>query len=421
MKMELETLLDVVSKKKITILGVGVMSQNVVSSALEICKEYNCPLLLIASRNQIEMSRCGFGYANRWNAASLKEYVYSEAENLGIWDYVYLCRDHGGPWQNDKEYVNKISYDEAFCSCLESYYEDMSEGFELLHVDVSRDWNFEDKVDLELAVERTIILIKKLEEYREKMKIQKILYEISLEETGKNNCALQIFAQYVEKMMEGFYKAGITTLPKLIVGDTGTFVRMDKNVGKYEEENVKGLYSIAYENSLLLKEHNADYLSKDVLEKHGEQGIVMANVAPEFAKAETEAILLLCEMEKQYFKEHLEIRNIESGLKEALYNYVMKSNKWKKWIEEDKNVELIREDQEFCQRATLVCGHYFYMELDVQERREKLYSNLIHYGIEPNPEQFIKDNIKRSIERYILAFNLQDLNEKLKEQYILCS
>lgn len=416
MKMNIETLLDTVSKNKITILGVGVMSQNVVSSALEICKEYNCPLLLIASRNQIEMSRCGYGYVNHWNAASLKEYVNSEAEKLGILDSVYLCRDHGGPWQNDKEYENKISYEDAFSSCLESYYEDMSEGFELLHIDVSRDWNCEDKVDLDTAVKRTIILIKKLEEYRKQMGIKKVLYEISLEETGKSNSALKIFAQYVEKMIVAINKAGIENYPKLIVGDTGTFVRMDKNIGKYNEENVKVLYNIAYENKLLLKEHNADYLSKDVLEKHCEQGIVMANVAPEFARAETQALLILCEKEKQYFKDHLEIGNTESHLKETLYDYVMKSNKWKKWIEENKNVESIMEDQEYCQSAVLVCGHYFYMELEVQEKREKLYSNLIQFGIEPNPEQFIKDNIKRSIERYILAFNMKDLNEKLKNQ-----
>lgn len=417
MKMRLDALLDIVSKKKITLLGVGVMSENVVCSALEISKEYNCPLLLIASRNQVEMGRCGYGYAKHWDAAALKEYVDHKAKELGMSDYVYFCRDHGGPWQNDGEYKKMIPYEEAFNSCLESYYEDMREGFELLHVDVSRDWNFENKVNLELAVERVISLVKKLEEYRNDMKIDTVLYEISLEDIGKNNFVIQIFNQYVEKMMAGFSKANISCYPKLIVGDTGTYVRMDENVGEYNEKNVQGLYCIANEYGLLLKEHNADYVSSAILDKHGEQGIVMANVAPEFARAETEALLILCQKEKRYFEEHSEIENSESGLKETLYEFVMNSNRWMKWINQNQDVSLIRNDSEFCDRAVLVCGHYFYMEPEVQERRERLYYNLTHYNIEENPEKFIRDNIKKSISRYIVAFGLQDLNKELEEMF----
>lgn len=118
-------------------------------------------------------------------------------------------------------------------SCLDSFYEDIDAGFELLHIDVSRDWHYNDRVNLETAVQRTIIILNNLENYRKQNNINKIIYEISLEETGNENCTVDEFEHYVKGMMGGFKKVGIETFPKIIVGNTGTFVRMDQNVGKY--------------------------------------------------------------------------------------------------------------------------------------------------------------------------------------------
>lgn len=168
----------------------------------------------------------------------------------------------------------------------------------------------------------------------------------------------------------------------------------------------------------MLKEHNADYLGVDVLQKHGKQGIVMSNVAPEFARAETEAILQLCEKEKQYFTEHKDLVAHSSGLEENLMKCVIDSKKWVKWIPKETDIDSIIQDDKFRYKAILVCGHYFYMNEEIRKKRKILYNNLIHYGIESNPEAYVRKNIGKSIARYITSFQMEGLNKRVADYHM---
>ena len=61
--------------KKCTLLGVGPMSKNITESAIEIANDFNIPLMLIASRRQIDSEEFGGGYVNNWTTKEFAKFV----------------------------------------------------------------------------------------------------------------------------------------------------------------------------------------------------------------------------------------------------------------------------------------------------------------------------------------------------------
>lgn len=61
------------------------------------------PLMLIASRNQVDSDEFGHGYVCGWDQDRFVKDVEAAAAAVGFDGLVYLCRDHGGPWQRDEE------------------------------------------------------------------------------------------------------------------------------------------------------------------------------------------------------------------------------------------------------------------------------------------------------------------------------
>ena len=90
-------------KKPNTLLCIGPMSVNCVDASIELANEYNTPLMLIASRRQIDSKDFGGGYVNNWSTEEFAKYVFKHDKNKKI----FLARDHGGPWQNELEKINK--------------------------------------------------------------------------------------------------------------------------------------------------------------------------------------------------------------------------------------------------------------------------------------------------------------------------
>ena len=67
--------LDNLINKKKTLLGVGPMSANVIDSSIELSNKFKAPIMLIASRRQIEAEEFGGGYVNNWNTKEYSNYV----------------------------------------------------------------------------------------------------------------------------------------------------------------------------------------------------------------------------------------------------------------------------------------------------------------------------------------------------------
>lgn len=413
MKKELSQIIKTAYENKATLLGVGAMSKEEVYAALDLCKELQFPLMFIASRNQVDMELCGRGYANNWNSAEFSDCVKNKAEELGISDYVYLCRDHGGPWQRDDEFKKKVELEKAMELCLQSFYEDLDAGFTLIHIDTSKDWKYEGKIPLPIAVERTVYLLDKLETYRKNHNLEPVVYEISLEETGRESCEVEEFTEYVEQMVSEFKKNNLI-IPEFIVGDTGTFVRMDRNIGEFRVSNVEKLSKVAAENEMYLKEHNADYIDIEILKKHPEMNIAMANVAPEFARAESVALLELVEKVNKALEDGSKTLERKSLLGDIIRERVLQSPKWRKWIDDELDADKAILDESFQKRAIQVCAHYFFSDEEVQKERSILYDNVIELNLVDDPGAYVRNSIKESIKRYVLALNLRDFNQYIK-------
>ena len=104
------------------------MSKNCVDVSVEIADQYQIPLMLIASRRQIDSEEFGGGYVNNWSTSEYAGYI----NKIKKTDNILLARDHGGPWQNEQE--KNMSLDQAMRSAKNSYMADIDAGFHILHI-----------------------------------------------------------------------------------------------------------------------------------------------------------------------------------------------------------------------------------------------------------------------------------------------
>ena len=124
--------------KRATLLCIGPMSKNCIDSAIELSNEYNVPIVLIASRRQINSKDFRGGYVNNWTTREFSRYVL-EKDKRGK---IILARDHGGPWQNSLEQEKNLSLKHAMASAKLSLREDIDSGFQILHLDPSIDIHY---------------------------------------------------------------------------------------------------------------------------------------------------------------------------------------------------------------------------------------------------------------------------------------
>ena len=82
-----------IAKRK-TLLGIGPMSLNVVDSAIEIANKKRVPLMMIASRRQIDSEEFGGGYVNNWSTKSFADYVKKKIKKI-ISFYLEITVAHG--------------------------------------------------------------------------------------------------------------------------------------------------------------------------------------------------------------------------------------------------------------------------------------------------------------------------------------
>lgn len=111
--------------KRFTHLGIGPMSENLLRAALELAKEKDFPLILIASRNQVDSDEFGGGYVCGFDQKRFVQKTNEIADEIGFDGLCYFCRDHGGPWQRDKERNDRLPVKEAMDIAKRSYIADM--------------------------------------------------------------------------------------------------------------------------------------------------------------------------------------------------------------------------------------------------------------------------------------------------------
>ena len=70
-----QRLQSLLQKRRCTLLGVGPVSVNCVDATIELANEHDVPILMIASRRQIDSEDFGGGYVNNWTTGEFARYV----------------------------------------------------------------------------------------------------------------------------------------------------------------------------------------------------------------------------------------------------------------------------------------------------------------------------------------------------------
>ena len=285
-------------------LGFGPMSREIVDIIGEYTISKQSPLMIIASRNQVDESS---GYV--MTTAELSNQVKKYDRNL-----LWLCRDHCGPYFLDSE--KNLSEREAIEATKKTIAKDIENNFDLIHIDTSR------CIQGYKVAEELINFCLDLN--------PDIKFEFGTEENVGVAAGIEKYKNDVEFASQ---------FPNMIfvVAQTGSLVMEDRQVGTFNVDAVKKLVSYANASSVLLKEHNADYLTKEQISLRKDMGVHALNIAPQLGVIQTKILRRL---------------SAENGLKsewEAFSKDVLSSNKWKKWII-DGNDE-IKVD---------IAGHYLY-------------------------------------------------------------
>jgi tagatose-1,6-bisphosphate aldolase non-catalytic subunit AgaZ/GatZ len=361
------------------------MSVNCVDASIEIANDNRIPLMLIASRRQIDSADFGGGYVNNWTTEEFSKYVI-ENDKRG---YVLLARDHGGPWQNTIEKEKKLSLRQAMESAKKSYEADIRSGFQIIHIDPSEDIFGRSSTDE--ILERVYELLDFCTDISRKTN-NDIAFEIGTEEqSGGMNTSEEL--EHVLSSVMNFCEKNTIPKPLFVVMQTGTKVMETKNVGTFDtpfriadeipaEIQIPKMIELCEKYGIYMKEHNTDYLSTEALRWHPKVGIHAANVAPEFGVEETRAFLELLEANKQ------------KKLAERFLKLAYDSNKWNKWMLPGTDAT----DRD----RSIIAGHYVFATPEFLEIKAEAVKALPSIDIEAH----LKSRVKESILRYVKGFRL---------------
>jgi tagatose-1,6-bisphosphate aldolase non-catalytic subunit AgaZ/GatZ len=376
-----------IQKRRCTLLGVGPMSVNCVDAAIELGNEHDVPIMLIASRRQIDSEEFGGGYVNNWTTAEFANYVIDHDKK----GRMLLARDHGGPWQNTREKDQKLGLRRAMESAKSSYRADLEAGFQVLHIDPSVDIHGHPPVDE--VLERVYELYEYCWSQAQRLG-QEVIFEIGTEEqSGSTNSQEEL--SYTLHAVQTYCRKNHLPLPTFVVIQAGTRVMERRNVGSFDspmrvaeevpaEIQLPKMIEICNAHGIFMKEHNTDYVSDEALQWHPRLGIHAANVAPEFGVAETTALIDVLE---------------GNGLERYAERFIQlahDSRKWEKWML-PANESTVRE-------RAIIAGHYVFATPECTELKAGAARDLKRKGIAL--DEHLKGEVKRSISRYLKNFRL---------------
>ncbi|MGO1043825.1 class II D-tagatose-bisphosphate aldolase non-catalytic subunit [Clostridioides difficile] len=412
-KTVVQRLLDLQEEgKSATLLGIGPMSPNLLQASFELAKDDDFPLMFIASRNQVDADELGGGYVNGWNQETFTRDIKKIADEVGFDGLYYLCRDHGGPWQRDKERNDHLPVDKAMELGKKSYLADIEAGFDLLMIDPTKDpFEMGKVIPLDIVLERTVELIEYCEKERKRLNLPEIGYEVGTEETNGGLTSTETYETFITRLKVELEKRDLP-MPTFIVGQTGTLTRKTEQVGTFNFKNAYDLAQMAKKYGVGLKEHNGDYLDDVTLLEHIPSQIIATNVAPQYGTEETRAYLKLAEVERKLKEEGLIEKT--SNIRHVLLVDAIECGRWRKWVMgEQKNLttEEIFKDEVLSNEILDIAGHYTFNNNDVKREIEALYSNLRKNNI--NGQRFVVDHIKRPLRDYAECYNLKGVTTRI--------
>ena len=286
-------------------LGFGPMSPEIIEGVVKASSLLAQPLMLISTQNQIDWNG---GYVNNWKTSEYVEYVHTLLTKYPE-SHIYLCRDHLGPgFKND-------NIDDVY----KTLYDDIDNNFDLIHIDFSN--IHADKKTVLSETKKVILDIYK--------KTDTVRLEIGTEENVGGSISTLAEIERELKFVKEF------TEPEFFVVQTGSLIKEINQVGSLQKDFIVEAHNLLSSHGIRLKEHNADYLDKNMISAR--IGIVDAmNIAPQLGALQTVTVI---EQALIYGVDITEFLTVS-------YN----SKRWEKWLY--KNTAANR------MLCAIIAGHY---------------------------------------------------------------
>jgi hypothetical protein len=301
-------------------LGISAVSTSVIDVALDYAERERVPLMIVASRNQVEDASIGAGYTT-FTSSELAHYVHSNAPNYGI-----VCRDHGGPYFSADD--AGLAAEEAHDRAVASLRCDIDAGFDLLHVDWSK--TFGD------VAKETVAVVGELRA----LAGDAVCFEVGADETDGGVDDVAEFENTLATWRD------CPAPLQFVVGRTGTHVLERFQVGHFDFDAVRSLTSAAHRAGFRFKEHNADYLSFDEITLRPAAGVDAVNIGPELGVLETTTVARLA------------LTNGAGAELEQFFRRCLDSGRWRKWMYGNAATDTMK---------SVVSGHYCQSSPEYQE------------------------------------------------------
>jgi D-tagatose-1,6-bisphosphate aldolase subunit GatZ/KbaZ len=384
-------------QQPITLLAVCPNSEAVVEAAVKAAARNQSVMLFAATLNQVDYEASYTG----WTQFDFVKKMNAYADRYHWNGPLYPCLDHGGPWLKDLHTLAKLTYPETLQKVKNSITACIQAGYKLLHIDptVDRSYPHGRALPLELVVERTVELIAHAEHIRLENRAPKIAYEVGTEEVLGGLVDIDRFEGFIRLLQAELRMHHLDQCwPSLFVAQIGT----DLHTTYFKPKVARRLFSILAPLGSLAKGHYTDWVENPA--GYPTSGMGAANVGPEFTAEEFIALSELEEQERLMIKKS---NSKPSNFMATLQTAIVESERWKKWLlpgEEGVPFhELSLERKDWLLKTG---SRYIWTNGEVTSARSTLYENLRDTMIDPH--NFVIERITLAIEKYIMAFNLQN-------------
>jgi len=388
---------------KRTIFAACPNSLSVIRAALKSAKRCNAPVKFAATLNQVDLDG---GYTGLTPAEFVKT-IRLHALNLNVISPVIVAIDHGGPWLKDVHKREKWPYLKTMEAVKKSFEAAIEAGYDLIHVDPTVDVTLDNgkTISIEVVAERTLELIEHAEKFRRKNNFARISYEVGTEEVHGGLADMHVFTKFLELLKEGLKTKGLSDIwPCFVVGKVGT----DLHTTTFDPVVAKQLTDIAKSYGSLIKGHYSDNVTNP--EAYPASGMGAANIGPEFTEMEYDALIELEQIQTRLFAEGKIAKS--ASLKKKLWESVIKSERWQKWLHAGENNNDFYSNSPDRQEWLIKTGcRYIWEDPEVLSTRAKLYQNINMQGIDA--AEIVESSIERAMDRYFFKFNLIGLNSLL--------
>lgn len=375
----------------------------VIKASIRSAKRCNAPIKFATTLNQVDFNR---GYTGLTQKEFVK-LIEQEAEAINFTGPIMIAVDHGGPWLKDADRLSNLSFEETMQNVKKSMIASMEAGYHLLHVDPTIDINLKEGevIDIKVVAERTADIIKHVEAHRVKNNLPQISYEVGTEEVHGGLADMDNFRKFLTYLKEVLSLANLEDVwPCFVVGKVGT----DLHTTTFDPDVAKTLTLEAGKFGSVIKGHYSDNVSNP--EAYPLAGMGGANVGPEFTEMEYDGLMELVDLEKAFFTAE-KVAKL-SNFKDILWQAVIVSNRWKKWLLPDEsNTDFKSIDYERQLWLIKTGCRYIWENDSVVAARTKLYGNLERNGIDA--ESIVLSKIEKAMEKYFYSFNLVDFNDYL--------